>query len=204
MDPVNQKLLIAGGGLMAFRLAVMAAKRILPERIRRTLCDYVDSGIAATFIAFIVATFLFQISRVEGVSMRPTLRTGEYALIDKVSYRFHAPRRGDVVVFQSPVDPGRDYIKRVIGLPGETVEVHEAKVFINRRPLVERYILEPPYYDFGPERVPKDSLFVLGDNRNNSLDSHRFHFVSERALRGRAWVILWPASEFGSIPTYRR
>jgi signal peptidase I len=200
MDPVNLKMIIIGGGLLLLRLIMSRPIRTIPYRTRLALCEYLDSGLAASVIAFIIASFLIQVSRVEGISMRPNLHTGEYALIEKVSYRFHTPRRGDVIVFRSPVDPGKDYIKRVIGLPGEMVEVRQARVYINGRPLVEKYTEEPPYYLFGPERVPKHSLFVLGDNRNQSLDSHRFHFLDDDAIRGRAVVIVWPFRDMGRIP----
>lgn len=200
MDGVYVKLIAVFVALTALRLALFM--RRVPVRVRTVVAEYTDSGIVASLVAIFVVTFLLQISRVEGISMQPTLLGGEYALVNKVTYRFSAPRRGDVVVFQAPDDPGADYIKRVIALPGELVEVRDGVVFVNGAPLEERYATEPPDYDLPPMRVPESHLFVLGDNRNHSYDSHLWSppFLPLRALRGKASLVLWPLAEMGGMP----
>ena len=122
---------------------------------------------------------------------------------------FRAPRRGDVIVFRFPLDTSRDFIKRVIGVPGDTVEVRDGKVFINGDPLVENYILSTPDYTYPPKTVPEGQYFVLGDNRRNSYDSHAWHtqcsqqqtcdFVPEENIIGQAWVAYWPFDVFGFV-----
>ena len=143
--------------------------------------------------------------QIEGSGMQPTLQSGQYLLANKAVYAFRSPRRGDVVVFrapnQAPGQPEREFIKRIIGEPGETVEVRDQTVFIDGQPLAEPYILEAPNYTFGPETVPADHYFVLGDNRNNSSDSHvaSVGMVPEENISGQAWLIYWPRSAFGLV-----
>ncbi|WP_376791378.1 signal peptidase I [Thermoflexus sp.] len=137
--------------------------------------------------------------RIEGSSMEPNLHDGEYVLINKVSYWFSSPRRGDVVVFRFPHDPSRDFIKRIIGLPGETVAIRDGKVFINGRPLEEPYIRGPMVYTYGPVTLGPDEYFVLGDNRNASNDSHNWGMLPRSAIIGKAELIYWPPSRWGLI-----
>ena len=108
---------------------------------------------------------------VQGASMLPTLREGERVLVDKLTYKLREPARGEVVVFRYPADMRRKFIKRVIGVPGDVVEVRDWLVYVNGEPLHEEYILGPTYDEFGPVEVPEDTVFVLGDNRNHSEDS---------------------------------
>ena len=200
MDSVYIKLLAVFAVLAAVRLGLFV--RRVPARVRSAVAEYTDSGIIASVVAIFVVTFLLQISRVEGVSMQPTLRGGEYTLVNKITYRRSPPRRGDVVVFEAPNDPRVDYIKRVIALPGETVEVRGGTVRVNGAPLDERYSVEQPDYELPKLTVPDGHLFVLGDNRNRSYDSHLWSppFLPMSALRGKASVVLWPLSEIGGIP----
>jgi signal peptidase I len=138
--------------------------------------------------------------RVEGFSMEPTLRSGQYLLVDKVSYVVGEPQRGDIVVLRFPQDPRRDFIKRVIGLPGEEVEVRGGVVYINGTALDEPYIRDRPLYAYGRKRVPDDEYFVLGDNRNNSHDSHVWDWLPKEYLIGKAWVSYWPVDTWGVLP----
>jgi signal peptidase I len=139
--------------------------------------------------------------RVEGDSMQPTLHPDQYVLIDKVSYRLREPQRGDVVVFHYPLDPTRDFIKRIIGLPGETVSIASGVVSVNGQPLEEPYIAAPPNYvnawTLGP-----DQYFVLGDNRNSSSDSHSWGPLERRHLIGKAVFVYWPPTTWGLVPHY--
>lgn len=129
--------------------------------------------------------------RVENISMQPTLNEGELLVVYKLAYRFGEPHRGDIIVFHHNRQPPEDYIKRVIGLPGDRVRVEGGQVYVNDIPLDEPYIAEPPFYT-GEWVVPPDSLFVLGDNRNRSSDSRIWGFVPMSDVVGRAVLIYWP------------
>jgi len=136
--------------------------------------------------------------RVEGASMLPTLRNGEFVLVNRLAYRFGEPQRGDVIVFHYPKNPTQEYVKRVIGLPGDVVEIERRQVKVNGEILDEVYIAEAPRYQV-QTRVPPDTLFVLGDNRNNSSDSHSWGPVPMENLVGKAVFVYWPPPEWGSI-----
>jgi signal peptidase I len=200
--------------------------------VRRYGRELVETLVLALLIFFAVKAVV-QNFRVEGQSMEPSLNSNEYLLVNKAIYYrfdtgtlhrflpfipddngderhlFRAPRRGDVIVFRFPLDTSRDFIKRVIGVPGDSVEVKDGKVFINGDPLVEGYILSTPDYTYGPKTVPEGQYFVLGDNRRNSYDSHAWHsqcsqqqtcdFVPEENIIGQAWVAYWPFDVFGFV-----
>jgi signal peptidase I len=140
--------------------------------------------------------------KVYGSSMLPTIEEGEYIMVSKAAYFFHQPHRGDIIVFDSPQDPRTDLIKRIIGLPGDTVEIRDNKVFVDGTPLTESYIFEPPRYEMAEEEIPADHYFVLGDNRNNSSDSHRGWTVPRQNIIGRAWITYWPPYQWGLIRSY--
>ncbi len=129
--------------------------------------------------------------RVENISMQPTLNEGELLVVDKLAYRLGEPHRGDIIVFHHNRQPPEDYIKRVIGLPGDRVRVEGGQVYVNDIALDEPYLAEPPAYT-GEWVVPPDSLFVLGDNRNRSSDSRIWGFVPMSDVVGRAALIYWP------------
>ena len=136
--------------------------------------------------------------RVDGFSMEPTLHSGEYVIVNKVSYRLDEPGRGDIIVFHFPRKPDQEYIKRVIGLPGDRVQVADGEVFINGTALDEPYLNADPAY-IGTWTVPEGQLFVLGDNRNNSSDSHNWGFVPYEFLVGKAEFVYWPPTEWGML-----
>jgi signal peptidase I len=150
--------------------------------------------VALTLVIFLGVRTGLQNFRVDGLSMYPNLHNGEYILVNKVDYLIHSPQRGDIIVFRAvPANqPDRDFVKRVIGLPGETVAVHNGRVYINNRRLSEPYIQTPPDYTFGPSTVPPNNYFVLGDNRNNSQDSHLWKWLPREDIIGKAWVSYWP------------
>ncbi|RMF40621.1 MAG: signal peptidase I [Anaerolineae bacterium] len=136
--------------------------------------------------------------RVEGYSMMPTLENGEFLVISRLSYRFGSPQRGDIIVFHYPRNPTEEYIKRVIGLPGDRVRVHNGVVYVNDYPLEEPYIAAPPAYETEMQ-VPEGTLFVLGDNRNNSSDSHSWGTVPLDYVVGKAVFVYWPLTRFGPV-----
>jgi signal peptidase I len=142
-------------------------------------------------------------------SMEPTLQVGDRLIVDKLSYRFNHPKRGDVVVFSAndqtsaecglPQDSHYYFIKRVIGLPGEKIEVKKGAVYVNDRPLRENYLADKPHYQWGPKTVPQQSYLVLGDNRNNSCDSHYWGFVSRDRILGRAFLRFYPMNRIDTF-----
>lgn len=132
--------------------------------------------------------------RVENVSMQPTLHQGELLLVNKLAYLKETPKTGDVVVFHAPPEPGEDFIKRVIGAPGDQVIIQDGQVFVNDELLQEGYIASSPDYN-GSWDVPLDAVFVLGDNRNSSSDSHTWGYVPLKNIVGKALLVYWPVSD---------
>jgi signal peptidase I len=162
-------------------------------------------------IVFAISLFLFmylllfQPHKVKGDSMQPNYPNAEYLLTDKVTYRFNEPKRGDVIVFKPPPAPEDEYIKRIIGLPGDRVKVEGGKVYINSKVLREDYLSSTLYTSGGtflPDgdeiTVPKDNYFVMGDNRPYSSDSRSWGFVPKANITGRAWFIYWPPNKIGA------
>ncbi len=185
-----------------------------PDKTRgRVLWEYTQAIILAVILAFFIRTFVVQAFKIPSESMLETLQIGDRILVNKFLYGIKepftgsvvipvkSPRRGDVVVFIYPEDPTKDYIKRVIGLPGEKLEIMDKKVYINGKPLNEPYvrfadrIIIPkgvqPRDNFGPVTVPEGQLFVMGDNRDHSYDSRYWGFVDIEKVRGKAFVIYW-------------
>lgn len=153
-----------------------------------------------TVAIFLLIQTVVRNFRVVGTSMEPNLHDSQYLIVDKISYRLGEPKRGDVIVFEPPNHPGEDYVKRVIGRPGELVEIRNGQVFINNQPIEEPYVLRPGTYSMSPRRVGPNELFVLGDNRNSSSDSHNWGMLSEDKVVGKAWISYWPPSLWGVIP----
>ena len=163
-------------------------------------------------IVFAIAIFLFvyllllQPHKIKGDSMQPNFPDGEYLLTDKVSYRFREPKRGEVIVFEAPQTQGEEFIKRIIGLPGELVSVKEGAVFLGGKKLDELYLgqgvvtLSGNFLKEGEEVfIPQGEYLVLGDNRLHSSDSRAWGFVAKAKITGRAWVIYWPIAKAGPI-----
>jgi len=140
--------------------------------------------------------------KVYGSSMLPTIEEGDYIMVSKATYFFNEPQRGDIIVLRSPRNPNSDLIKRVIAVPGDTIEIKDDTVFVNGTALVEPYTLEPPHYLVLPEEIPSRQYFVLGDNRNNSSDSHRGWTVPRENIVGKAWITYWPPYRWGTMEHY--
>lgn len=168
-----------------------------PGNLKRIVLDILETLILAVVLYFGINAISVRV-RVDGFSMNPTLQDGEYILVNRLAYKIGQPERGDIVVFSFPMDPKQDLIKRVIGLPGETVSVQEGKVLVNSVPLEEPYIAAKPNYD-GTWQVPEGQLFVLGDNRNESKDSHEWGLLPMENVVGRAILIYWPPTQWQLI-----
>lgn len=171
------------------------------QQSKKEIKEWIEAIVIAIILAMLIKTFVIEIFEVEGHSMYPTLKDGERLVVNKFVYRFSEPERGDIIIFKYPGDPHYDYIKRVIGIENDVVEIKDGKVYLNDKVLEENYISEPTPGNFGPEKVPEDHYFVLGDNRNNSKDS-RFPsvgFVPDENLKGKAVFIIWPLNQLGPI-----
>lgn len=171
---------------------------------RRNAIEWVIVIIGALTVAFVIKTFLLQAFFIPSGSMEPTLRVGDRVLVNKMSYRLHDVNRGDIIVFERPPNatPGgvEDLIKRVVALPGETVEARDGKIFVDGEPLAEPYLADGVTTpDFAEAEVPADHVFVLGDNRANSQASNVFGPVSEGLIVGRAFVRVWPLDNLGGV-----
>ncbi|MDA0769144.1 MAG: signal peptidase I [SAR202 cluster bacterium Casp-Chloro-G4] len=193
--------------------------------MRSLIRELIETVILALLI-FLALQFSVQNFRVEGSSMQPTLEEGQYLLVNKIVY-FHLgpsdlrgispfgsgepdesvfpvrnPKRGDVIIFHYPRDVSRDFVKRVIGLPGDSVEIHQGQVLVNGFNLEEPYITRPDKSSMSLLRVGPDAFFVLGDNRRASNDSRDWGTVPTENIIGRAWVSYWPIGQFHSLHAF--
>lgn len=202
------------------------AKAVLPKsqvqkKNKSIFREYAEAIFIALLLALFIRTFILQAFKIPSGSMENTLLIGDHILVSKFAYGVHipntipfmhlklfpdivlfsgVPERGDIIVFKFPKDESRDFIKRVIGLPGDTLEVRRQKIYINNQPYDDPHArhLEspssepfPPRDDFGPIRVPEDHLFVMGDNRENSQDSRYWGFLDVKKVKGKALMIYW-------------
>ncbi len=156
-------------------------------------------------LAFGVRIAAAQCYLIPSGSMEPTLEVNDRLIVDKISYNFTSPHRGDVVVFTPPqiiVEKEKStepFIKRVIGLPGEQIEIKGGRVYVNNQPLLENYIADTPNYNWGPQIVPRNSYLVLGDNRNKSYDGHVWGFLERDRLIGKVVMRFWPPERFSNF-----
>ena len=168
---------------------------------RRELRDWARDLVAALGLAMVIIVFFYQPVKVEGTSMAPLISDQERIFINKFVYRFEPIERGDVVVFWYPLDRSKSFIKRVVGLPGDMVNIREGHVYINGQVLEEPYV--PPRYEdfsgYGPARIPPGQYFVLGDHRISSNDSRIFGTVPASYIYGKAVFAYWPVTQFGAI-----
>ena len=163
----------------------------------RGLLDLLET-VGLAIVLFLVINAVSARVRVDGLSMVPTLQNGEFVLVNRLAYRLGTPTRGDIVVFRSVNQPDLDLIKRVIGTPGDDVTIGDARVIVNGVALIEPYINAEPRYT-GHWSVPAGYLFVLGDNRNDSSDSHAWGLLPIGNVIGKAVLIYWPPTEWAMI-----
>jgi signal peptidase I len=186
------------------------------RKTRRTIIEWAILIGSALVIALLIKTFLFQAFYIPSESMRPTLNVGDRVLVNKLSYRVHDVNRGDIVVFETPPNAKdangkiKDLVKRVVALPGETLETRDGIVYINGRQLEEPYIRNgvktcapnssaQTCANIEPLTVPSDDVFVMGDNRTASKDSRSFGAITENSIIGRVFVRIWPVTDLGFL-----
>ena len=167
--------------------------------VGKELFQWVLVILGAVILAFLIDTFVIVNAQIPSGSMENTIMTGDRVFGNRLAYKFSDPKRFDIIIFKYPDDESQLFIKRIIGLPGETVEIHDGNIYINGSdtPLEDVDIKEPMEGSFGPYTVPEGCYFVMGDNRNNSRDSHYWEntFVSEDEILGKAVLRYWPLNE---------
>ncbi len=165
--------------------------RALPREIITTA--------AIALVTFFLLHGAIQTCVVIGSSMEPTVFPQERLIVNKVAYKFALPSRGDIIVFHPPSAMQLDYIKRVIALPGDIVEIKEGAVYVDGERLYEPYVRNIPNYTLPAREIPKNNYFVLGDNRNNSNDSHNGWTIPRQSIIGKVWLCIWPAGSWGVV-----
>jgi signal peptidase I len=171
--------------------------------LRSALLEILQTLVLAIILYFAIDAIFARV-RVINISMQPSFYEGDVLLVNKLAYKIGSMHTGDVVIFHNPNFLEEDYIKRLIGKPGDTVKAEGGIIYINGNPLSEPYIAQPPYY-MGEWIVPEGSVFVLGDNRNSSSDSHSWGFVPIEDLVGKALIVYWPIDSLKVIqlPKYQ-
>ncbi|NQU17914.1 MAG: signal peptidase I [Candidatus Saganbacteria bacterium] len=162
--------------------------------------EWVETIVVALILALIIRALFVQVFWIPSASMEPTLNIHDRIVVNKFIYRFQDPKRFDVIVFRFPSkETKKDFIKRVVGLPGETIEVKAGEIFINDKKIPENHGMNADYSYFGPAKIPADSYFCMGDNRPNSADSRVWGFVPHKNIHGPAFLKIWPIWQLGFI-----
>lgn len=174
----------------------------MSEHSKNETWEWVKALGLAVILALLIHQYVFAQFLVEGESMMPTMENREHLIVNKLVYRLHKPEHGDIIVFKYPSDTTKDYIKRVIGVPGDTIEVRDEKVYRNGKPLDEPYLGEPTSKPYSPVKVEEGKLFVMGDNRNFSKDSRdpSVGMVPYDLIVGRADLVFLPIDKFKLFP----
>ena len=177
---------------------VVALEEAPPSPARRILLEIIETIILA-LVLFVAINFLTARIRVDGSSMEPNFHDGDYVIVNRMAYRLGDIQRGDVIVFPYPLEPEDDYIKRVIGLPGDRVAIYGGAIYVNGQPLIEPYIAEQPRSDLAEFIVPEGYVYVMGDNRNESSDSRSWGPLKIDEIIGRAIFRYWPFTNMGVV-----
>ena len=186
--------------IMPDEIKIEESKPKEPEIKENSFWEFIKVVIISLVIVIPIRTYIAQPFIVEGDSMDPNFHDGEYLIIDELSYYFKAPQRGEVIVFRYPRNPSDFFIKRIIGLPGETVEIKNNDVFIDNKLMGESYL--PPDFKTGPDgtiKLPENQYFVMGDNREHSSDSRFWGLLPKKNITGRVFVRLWPINKAGIV-----
>lgn len=169
-------------------------------KLLRFFADILET-LVLSVVLFVGINYITARIRVDGSSMEPTLHNGQLILVNRLAYKLGSPERGDVIVFYFPRDPEQEYIKRLIGKPGDFIRIQNGQVLVNDTSLNEPYIAASPMY-MGEWVVPEGQYFVLGDNRNNSSDSHQWGMVPAEYVIGKALAVYWPPSDWGVVSAF--
>lgn len=177
---------------------VVALEEAPPSSARRVLLEVIETIVLA-LVLFVAINFLTARIRVDGSSMEPNFHDGDYVIVNRLAYQLGDIQRGDVIVFPYPLDPEDDYIKRVIGLPGDHVAIYGSVVYVNGQPLTEPYIADQARSDLAELIVPEGYVYVMGDNRNQSSDSRSWGPLNIEDIIGKAVFRYWPITTIGLV-----
>lgn len=207
MEPTNKQDSLSQNGSPEGDKGGVVLKQPQEEGLKRgSLAREIVLTIILAALIFAGVQVSFQSFRVEGISMEPNVHDGQYILVNKALYLFRSPHRGEVIVFELSSSTRSDYIKRIIALPGETVWAKEGKVYIQdaggRVSTDEGSYTGGPTANFSPYTVPPDHYFVLGDNRDHSMDSRFWKGISKQDIIGKAWLFYWPPGKWGQVRSY--
>ena len=176
------------------------------QQTKQIVKETIETVVIAFILAMVIRTFVVQAFKIPSGSMRPTLEVGDRILVSKFIYRFNEPRRGDVIVFRSTEDAKKDFIKRLAGKGGETIEIRDGKIYINDNPADSSELNSKYYYNrdrYGAEGqkvyIPENNYYALGDNSASSRDSRYWGFVPKKNLLGKAFLIYWPVNRIRMI-----
>jgi signal peptidase I len=198
-------LIISIAGLV---VAISILKVRFNTTVLKSIGLYVSTIVFAVCLALLVRTFVIQAFKIPSGTMKQSILVGDHILVNKFIYAFKEPQKGDIIVFKYPVKPEKDFIKRVVGLPEDTIEGRDKIIYVNNEPLEEPYAVhtDPHIYpkemqtrdNFGPITVPENALFVMGDNRDHSYDSRFWGFVDHKDIKGKAFFIYWSQNKENS------
>lgn len=173
------------------------------NRFLKKVWEYAQSLVIAFVLSMVIKVTVVEAFVVPTGSMEPTIAIGDRFFSNKLIYRFRPPKEGEIVIFTPPSQATSNgtipFVKRVIGVEGDWIEIKEGKVFVNNQPMEEKYLKENPHYHLTPIQVPHNTLFVLGDNRNNSYDSHVWGFVPLQNIKAKAMFRFWPLTRIGFV-----
>jgi signal peptidase I len=177
----------------------IASPSLRLQQIQDEFVAWLKTLMSAAVYAILIVTFGFQVARVEGQSMAPTLEDQDRLIVNKLEYRIGEPRRGDIVMLYYPADPNKSFVKRVIAEEGDQVRIVDGQVYVNDIPLKDDYVLSEyrSHDDWGPKTIPEGYYFVMGDHRNNSSDSRHWGYVPKKYIIGKVQLRWWP------VPTAR-
>lgn len=165
---------------------------------KSALREMLESVVIAVLLAAVIRLFILEPFYIPSGSMEPTLMIGDRIIVSKVTYLLREPEPGDIVVFKFPLDPSRNFVKRLIAVGGDTIEIKDSVLYINGKPTPENYLPQGlRFQDYGPQTVPAGHYFMMGDNRNNSDDSRVWGFLDKELIVGNAEVIYWPLNRLG-------
>ena len=204
-EPVSEAAVSPQSPPVPVKLSEAPSKAAQPKRRARAggAIREILETLVLTAVIFLGVRVLVQNYKVEGYSMEPNLNDGQYLLINKIGMRFHQPQRGDIIVFQYPLDPSKSFVKRVIGIAGDTVEVRNQQTIVDGKVISEPYLGSPENGLYPPTVVPPGQYFVLGDNRNNSSDSRSWGMLPSKDIIGEAWLSYWPPASWGVVHDFR-
>lgn len=187
-------------GLVSVPLLFLKEENHMAEK-NNELIEWVQAIVIAFILSLFIKTFIFEVILVEGCSMKPTLHEKDRIIVTKLNYKLSKPDRGEIVIFKNPDDMRLNYIKRVIGIEGDRIKIEDGVLYVNGEPVIEDYVQEPALQDFYEQTVPENTIFVLGDNRNESRDSRdpRVGFIPLQNVLGKAKLRIWPLKDFTSF-----